>query len=109
MWVNHEFPTPYLIHKVTLSSKKSKEQIIEEQKNVGGSILHVKKIKHQWKVIQNSKYNRRINGETKIPFSALGSVLSGALWAILANAVCPKIWKLLYYFYSLLVYLNPAD
>jgi len=68
MWVNNEFPTPYLIHKERKSSKKTKEQVVQEQLAVGGSLIHVKKTKNTWEVIKDSIYNRRITGETNIPF-----------------------------------------
>ncbi len=69
LWVNNEFPTPYLIHKQAKASEKNKEQIIAEQKAVGGSLLHVKYSEGKWSVVKNSKYNRRITGETEIPFA----------------------------------------
>lgn len=69
MWVNHESPMPYLTHKQRKISLKTKDHIIQEQKTVGGSLLHIKKENNQWSVVKNSKFNRRITGETEIPFA----------------------------------------
>ena len=68
LWVNHESPIPYLIHKESNRKKKTKEQIILEQKSVGGSLIHIKKSDNEWNLVKNSQYNRRISGETEIPF-----------------------------------------
>lgn len=86
MWVNNEFPTPYLIHKERKSSKKTKEHIVQEQKAVGGSLIHIKKIKDKWELVKNSNYNRRISGETDIPF--VGAVIQGKTSAMGTFANC---------------------
>lgn len=86
LWVNNEFPTPYLIHKERNSSKKTKAQIIAEQKSVGGSLIHIKQQKDKWVVVKNSQYNRRITGETEIPFA--NAVVLGKTFAIGTFANC---------------------
>src|SRR5690606_4221857 len=92
LWVNNEFPTPYLIHKEALGSQKTKEQVIAEQKAVGGSLIHIKHANNQWSVVKNSKYNRRISGETEIPFvnaEILGKKSAIGTFANCAGGVTP--------------------
>lgn len=100
MWVNHESPTPFLIHGKT--SKKSKEDIILEQKNVGGSLLHVKRLSDKnatgkkitgttsspkWELVHNSPINRRFDATTEIPFAG-GIAVAGSTKAIGTMANC---------------------
>ena len=87
LWVNHEFPTPYLLHKEKKSSQKTKNQIREEQLAVGGSLIHIKKNNLGWEFLRNSKYNRRITGLTEIPFAG-GISIQGKSSAIGTLANC---------------------
>ena len=49
---------------------KTKSQVDKEMYNVGGSILEIKKQKNdKWEVVKDSSFNRRITGQTNIPFS----------------------------------------
>jgi secreted PhoX family phosphatase len=66
LWVNHEYTHPLFVG----GWDRTKENILEEQKAVGGSIVHIKKDGNgDWVFQPNSKYNRRIDANTKIPFS----------------------------------------
>lgn len=65
-WVNHEATNPLFVS----GEERSKENVDKELKSVGGAIVHIKKDSNgQWRFIANSKYNRRIDGFTKIPFA----------------------------------------
>jgi secreted PhoX family phosphatase len=75
LWVNHEYPNPIFLHGEKDPHKKTREQILTEKANVGGSLIHVKrstKDNKQYEVVKNSPYNRRIDGSTHIPFDHLG-------------------------------------
>ncbi len=88
LWVNHESIIPEFIHnKNTASLRRSINEIIKEQEAVGGSILHVKKLKNQWSVQTGSSLNRRIHGRTKIPFSH-GYSIQGSQTAVGTIANC---------------------
>jgi len=65
LWVNHEYMMPVLIN----GNERSKENIDLEMKEVGGSLLELKKENNEWKVVKNSPYNRRLDANTKIPFA----------------------------------------
>jgi secreted PhoX family phosphatase len=71
LWVNHEYFTSNFIK----GEQRTKENIDAERKVIGGSILHLKKSKGSWQLIKNSKYNRRIDGLTKIPFQGNVAVM----------------------------------
>jgi secreted PhoX family phosphatase len=98
MWVNHEYVHPVLVSGHIVDEnfyRKTKEQASKEMESVGGSILHLKKENEQWKLNADSKYNRRINAFTKIPFSG-NSLIKGQSYAIgtlgnCAGGVTP--WK----------------
>ncbi len=64
LWVNHEYVDPYMIK----GWERTKENIDVERTLVGGSLLEITRQKGQWKVIKNSKYNRRLDANTPIPF-----------------------------------------
>ncbi len=88
LWVNHESVIPQFIHgKNSDQLTRSINEIIKEQEAVGGSILHVKKISDEWAVQINSKYNRRVHGRTKIPFSH-GTTIQGSKAAVGTLANC---------------------
>lgn len=65
LWVNHEYVNPLYIGGI----ERSKANIDREMLEVGGSILDVTKDGDTWKVVTNSKYNRRLHANTKIPFA----------------------------------------
>jgi secreted PhoX family phosphatase len=75
IWVNHEFPEPenYMkllgINPETFDKKdiaKYPELLKMEKEAVGGSVIHVKKDNGKWRLVKNDKYNRRVDGTTKI-------------------------------------------
>jgi uncharacterized protein len=65
LWINHEYVNSLFIN----GPERTKENIDLERKEVGGSLIEVKKEKNEWIVVKNSKYNRRIDGTTPIPFA----------------------------------------
>ncbi|WP_102347765.1 PhoX family protein [Bacillus sp. Marseille-P3661] len=75
IWVNHEFPEPenYMQLLGINSNNFDKANLANypqllkmEKEAVGGSVIHVKKENGQWKLIKDDKYNRRVDGTTKI-------------------------------------------
>jgi len=87
LWVNHESVTPSLFHKEYNPQKRTKALAEAERRAVGGSLLHVKKMNGKWALQKNSKWNRRISGETPIPFSE-GQKIMGSATAIGTLANC---------------------
>lgn len=65
LWVNHEYVHPLFIN----GEARTKENVDKELLEVGGSIIEVKKEGGEWNVVKDSPYNRRLNGNTKIPFA----------------------------------------
>jgi secreted PhoX family phosphatase len=72
LWVNHEYLDPLFVHgfdREESPKNKSKEAVEKEMKQVGGSILHIKKNEEgKWELIMDEKINRRLDGFTQIPF-----------------------------------------
>ncbi|MCB0390612.1 MAG: DUF839 domain-containing protein [Bdellovibrionales bacterium] len=81
LWVNHEFPHPLFISNYSRGSKRTKQQVVLEQKALGGSILKIVKTKNGWQYLPNDPVNRRIDGTTKIPF-ANNETIAGSKFAI---------------------------
>ena len=70
LWVNHEYVDPMFVSNYIDGEEKTKEQIQKEQYNVGGSIIRIKKTaRGKWKVQENDPINKRITGQTEIPFN----------------------------------------
>ena len=71
LWSNHESFRPILLHKMKQSANRTIEQVRLEQKNVGGSLVRIKKnhSKQKWEYLPNSIYNRRLDAQTPIPFA----------------------------------------
>lgn len=65
MWVNHEYVHPLMVSGET----RTKENIDIERKEVGGSLIKLKKENEDWVFIPNDPHNRRVDGESKIPFA----------------------------------------
>jgi hypothetical protein len=65
LWVNHEYVHPIFIN----GDERTKENIDKERREVGGSLIEIKKVGQEWKFIKDSPLNRRIDGFTKIPFA----------------------------------------
>lgn len=89
LWVNHEYPNALFIHGETDISKKTEDQILQEKRAVGGSIIHIKKDAktNQYKFIKNSEFNRRLNASTHIPFDHKDKLL-GKDYAVGTLANC---------------------
>ncbi|MCF8059397.1 MAG: DUF839 domain-containing protein [Bacteriovoracaceae bacterium] len=67
LWVNHEYPDLLVGSQWSEGIERTKEMIDQERYTVGGSLLHLKKEQKIWKLVFNSPYNRRLNGNTEIP------------------------------------------
>jgi secreted PhoX family phosphatase len=65
LWVNHESVNPMFVSGV----ERTKQNVDIEMKDVGGSLVEVKKINGQWGIVKDSSYNRRLDANTEIPFS----------------------------------------
>ncbi len=65
LWVNHEYVNPLF----TGGIKRTKSAIDIELKEVGGSLVEIIQENGSWKFVKNSSFNRRIDGNTKIPFA----------------------------------------
>ncbi len=69
LWVNHEYVDPFFVSDY-VGGEKSKEQVEKEMYNVGGSIIRIRKNdQNKWECIQNDPLNRRLHGQTEIPFN----------------------------------------
>lgn len=71
LWTNHEYMDPVLIHKNDDLSVRTKADIEKEMPEVGGSLIEIRRdpTTEKWQVVHNSKYNRRIDANTMIPFA----------------------------------------
>lgn len=69
LWVNHEDADPVFIHGYEAGKTRGRDQILQEQKNVGGSLVWIKKENQTWVVDTTHKDSRRYDGQTKIPFA----------------------------------------
>jgi uncharacterized protein len=66
MWVNHEYVNPLFIG----GEKRSKKNIDQERKLVGGSIIKIEKNQfNRWHFVPYHENNRAIRGDSKIPFN----------------------------------------
>jgi secreted PhoX family phosphatase len=65
LWVNHEYVNSVFIN----GKERSKKNIDAEMLEVGGSIIEIKKENNDWVFLKDSQYNRRLDANTKIPFS----------------------------------------
>lgn len=93
LWVNHEYHDPYFNSGWRVGEKRTKKQVDIERKEVGGSIVHIKRGPERWEVVQNSKYNRRLDGFTKIPLIAdrpiVGEKIATGTFANCAGGITP--------------------
>lgn len=65
LWVNHEYVDPYMIK----GWERTKENVDVERTLVGGSLIEINRINGKWEFTKNSKYNRRLDANTPIPFA----------------------------------------
>lgn len=93
LWVNHEYVDPLFVSGYKQGDKRTKDQARIEMKALGGSLIHVRKDGDLWRVIQNSKYNRRIDAFTEIPIISkdpiLGKRMARGTFAGCAGGVTP--------------------
>jgi len=95
MWVNHEYPDLPFGSKWFNGVARTKEMIDQERYSVGGSLLHLVKsqARGEWQLKENSQFNRRLNGETKIPIISdreiEGSLIAEGTFANCAGGVTP--------------------
>lgn len=87
LWVNHEYVDPLFITGWTPGQKRTKADVTKEMKEVGGSVVQIKKENGVWKQVPYGFYNRRINAQTKIPFVSERPI-EGATHAIGTLANC---------------------
>lgn len=65
LWINHEYVSPVFIN----GNERTKYNIDQELLEVGGSIIEVRQNQSGWEVVKDSAYNRRLHGNTVIPFA----------------------------------------
>jgi secreted PhoX family phosphatase len=87
LWVNHEYLDPMLVSGYQKGQQRTRTQVEKEQLVVGGSIVHIRKSGEKWVPVFDSKYNRRLTGRTRIPFSQ-GATVAGAKSAVGTLANC---------------------
>lgn len=89
LWANHESPHELFVSGYDGSKPKTKAQVILEQKSVGGSFVRIKRknLQASWKPVFDDPLNRRIDGQTKIPFAS-GVKVGGTSHAIGTFANC---------------------
>lgn len=88
LWVNHEYPNPLFVSDYRRGGERTREQMLLEQDSVGGSILRIRRDKDNgWHVARNDALNRRITGQTPIPF-AWPEPIAGSKEAIGTLANC---------------------
>lgn len=87
LWVNHEYHDPYYCSGWRPGMARTLEQVNKERKDVGGSIAHIAYKDDRWHLIENSKYNRRLDGFTKIPLISTEPIL-GSKTAVGTFANC---------------------
>ncbi len=67
MWINHEYHDPYFVSDWRPGQPRTMAQVKKERKEVGGSICHVRFDEDRWQLVENSKFNRRLDAFTEIP------------------------------------------
>jgi len=66
LWVNHEYVTSGYFLTPANPELKTSADVEMERKEVGGSILRIKKINNEWQFVYNDPYNRRIDATTEM-------------------------------------------
>lgn len=95
LWVNHEYLQELFVSNFTDQdrSKKTKAQVEQEMYSVGGSLVRVQKKDGQWQPVLNDPRNRRLTGQTEIPFDwhepILGSSSAIGTFANCSGGVTP--------------------
>ena len=70
MWVNHESTIPLFVSGYDGKVKRTRSQVVLEQKSVGGSIIEIEKMGATWKLVSSSNKSFRVDARTPIPFIA---------------------------------------
>jgi secreted PhoX family phosphatase len=85
LWVNHEYVIDNVLYgKRVKAEDKTKEQVIEERKLVGGSYVEIRRSRAnggRWEVVANSTKAFRIDGNSQIPMvgPAGGAIVTGTM------------------------------
>ena len=90
LWVNHEYTNPLFVSGYDyydIASRRSINQINEEMKSVGGSIVRIKKENDKWKFIKDDKLNRRIDANTRMKFN-WDETIAGSKYPIGTHSNC---------------------
>lgn len=91
LWVNHEYPNAlfqsgYTSADYKAGKKKTPNQIAAERLAVGGSVIHVRLESEKWKLVENSKFHRRITAAyPEIALTGPASELLNSAVGSLAN------------------------
>ena len=75
LWVNHESTAYGYFLTPDKPEEKSRTDVEKEARDVGGSILRMRKIEGKWQIIKNDPLNRRIDALTEIPLIADAPIL----------------------------------
>lgn len=67
LWVNHEYPDLLVGSQFVKGMERTKQMIDSERYSCGGSLVHLKRDGEKWKMVIDSSFNRRLNGESEIP------------------------------------------
>ena len=67
LWVNHEEVLSGYFASPREPVEKSREDIDREMLEVGGSIIRIGRKDGRWRLVQDDRYNRRVNGKSRIP------------------------------------------
>lgn len=83
LWTNHEYMEPMLVHDRSDMSSRTKADVEKEMKEVGGSLVEIRREDDgsgngKWTIVKNSKFNRRFDANTVIPFAGGIKVLGQA-------------------------------
>ena len=68
LWVNHEEVLSAYFYTPRDPAAKSRSDIDREMREVGGSIVRIRNTNGRWRLLQDDRFNRRIDATTRIPF-----------------------------------------
>lgn len=85
LWVNHEYIDPFFVSK-SAPEHKTKEHVLEEMQQVGGSIWNLKKVNGSWE-IDDAVDGYQLHANVPIPF-ANNAEVAGSKQAIGTLANC---------------------
>jgi secreted PhoX family phosphatase len=92
MWVNHEYIHPFFVSGYDGKSKKSKDQVDQEQLSLGGSVIRIQRNEsNKWELVRDENRNYRLTAKTEIPLSQpiLGKSKAIGTFAGCAGGVTP--------------------